>query len=505
MVYLTPRLLSHQPYGKGTDYMSIKLHAERAARAPAKKSRAFSLLLAVLFVTGDRSARTVSPVPSSSALTLAQTVAAVAAVLIVGVILTPLFRRLRQPVVIAEIVAGIALGPSVLGLLPGDLTTRLFPAEVRPSLSAIAQVGILLFMFLVGWGMSLNEIRERRRAVVGVSLASLVLPFGAGIVLALMLYRSHSVVGDRQVSQLAFALFVGTAIAITAFPVLARIIIDHGLQRTPVGSVSLASAAVGDVLAWFLLALAAAVAVSAGPGQLLRTVGFFALFILVLTVLVRPALRMFVQRHGRNGRLPPSLLAVAAAGVFASGYLMQLIGIEAIFGAFFFGLVMPREPAYLLTATVRTPVEHVIKLLLPIFFVTTGLAVDLTRLGGAGFVELAAIVLVACASKFVGVTLAARFSGMSWRDARTVGVLMNTRGLTELIILNVGASMGVLDTEMFTMMVIMALLTTAMAGPLVPTAPGARDTRSDLDADVLHELEPAPSGQVGRGPGAEDR
>lgn len=424
----------------------------------------------------------------NSAQLLAVTVADVAAVLIMGAILIPPLRRLRQPQVIAEIIAGIVLGPSVLGLLPGHLTTRLFPLAARPDLSAIAEVGILLFMFLVGWEMDVGHIRQRGGTVLGISLSSIALPFGTGVALAYWLYRDHAVVGHHHVGRPAFVLFVGTAMAITAFPVLARIILDHRMQMTQPGMLSLASAAVGDVLAWCMLAGVSVIAVSSGQAQLWRLLGFTALYVAVMWLVIRPALAYLIRRTSPDDLPSPQLPAVIVAGVFIAGYLTNEIGLDAIFGAFSFGLIMPRSSAKLLESRIKVPLEHVTALLMPIFFVTTGLTVDVTELGSSGILELLAIVAVACLGKLGGATAAARLSGLNWTDSATVGVLMNTRGLTELIILNVGVTMGVLDTRMFTMMVLMALVTTAMAGPILP-----RRTYARLDGQYTTDssLEPA--------------
>ncbi|WP_327044150.1 cation:proton antiporter [Microbispora sp. NBC_01189] len=422
----------------------------------------------------------------------------VAVVLAVGAALTPLIHRLRQPRVIAEIVAGIALGPSLLGLLPGHLTTRLFPAEVRPELSAISQVGVLLFMFLVGWEMNLGHARTRGGAVLSISLASIALPFGTGAVLAAWLHRDHAIVDGHHVDKVAFVLFVGTAMAVTAFPVLARIIMEHRLQMTPVGVISLAAAAVGDVLAWCMLALVSIVAASSHPERLLQVIGWSALYALVLWMAVRPLLGLLIRRLSRGGDVSPQLLVLVVAGVFLSAYTTDLIGIHAIFGAFSFGLIMPRGSGGILASRVRIPMEHVTGLLMPIFFISTGLSVDIIGLGGGGLLELAAIIGVACLSKLGGVVAAGRAAGMSWADARTVGLLMNTRGLTELIILNAGLSLGILDTRMFTMMVVMALATTAMAGPFIPRRPYARPEGALPPAAAV---EAAPAAGAGRGPG----
>ncbi|MFC4499199.1 MULTISPECIES: cation:proton antiporter [Streptomyces] len=424
----------------------------------------------------------------STATVLAETVAGVSVILVAGSLLVPVLRRLRQPPVIAEIVAGIMLGPSLLGLLPGDLPTHLFPQETRLGLSSIAQVGILLFMFLIGWEADLGQIKARRTTVFSISLSAMALPFGTGVALAYWLYNDHATVGDHEVGRTAFVLFVGTAMAITAFPVLARIIQEHRLQHTRVGILALASAAMDDVVAWCMLAVVSMVAVSSDAGHLLSVVGGSLLYLAALFVVVRPLLRMLVERLTRNDVVSPRLLPVIAAGVFVSGYATHELGLDAIFGAFVFGLIMPRGSMKVLRSQVNVPFEHITTLLMPIFFITTGLSVDVTALGGTGLLELLAIVGIACFGKMAGATGAARLSGMSWRESSVIGLLMNTRGLTELIILNAGVSMGVLDNRMFTMMVLMALITTAMAGPLVPRRAYARaDDELRIDDAVFEE------------------
>jgi Kef-type K+ transport system membrane component KefB len=406
-------------------------------------------------------------VAQSSTQILAEAVADIGAVLFVGAVLAGPARRLRQPRVIAEVLAGVALGPSLLGLLPGHLVTRLFPLAVRPDLNAIAQVGILLFMFMVGWDLDPARIRSRGVAVLSISLSCIALPLVLGCGLALWLYHDHGVVAGKHVGEPGFVLFVGTAMAITAFPVLARIIREQDLRGTRIAVLALSSAAVGDVLAWCLLAVVAAVAASAGPGQLLRMVGYSAGYGVLLVLVVRPLLKLLISRLSREGSARPELLMVIAAGVFVSGYVAQWIGLDSIFGAFAFGLAMPRGSLDQLRASVHQPFEQVATLLMPIFFISTGLSVDIAGLGAAGWLQAAAIFAAACFGKVAAGTLAARANRLPWSESAAVGVLMNTRGLTELIVLNVGVTMGVLDNRLFTMMVIMALVTTGMAGPLL--------------------------------------
>lgn len=421
---------------------------------------------------------------------LAATMLGVGIVMAVGLLLTPLARRTRQPQVVAEIVVGIILGPSLLGLFPGHVVNHIFPASIRPSLSAIGETGILLFMFAIGWDINPAGIREQRGTIVSVALSSIALPFTLGCALALWLYGGHQTVDHHHVGRLAFILFVGTAMAITAFPVLARIILEHHLQTTRAGTLALAAAAVGDVLAWCMLAFVSIVAAGESSSHLVRILALFAIFIVVLVMAVRPALRFAVdfidQRSGGEGAAP-ALTGLVAAGAFVAAYLTSRIGIDPIFGAFSFGLIMPRESVNLMRSDLRASIERLAGFLLPVYFIVTGLSVDIARLGWNGLGMLLAVVAVACLGKVIGAASAARACRMSGRDSLTVGVLMNTRGLTELIVVNAGVSIGVLDSSMFTILVLMALITTALTGILLPSRSSAfqrtpQGTESDLSS-----------------------
>lgn len=404
---------------------------------------------------------------------LAVSLAGIALALLAGTLLGSFARRLRQPPVVGEIAAGILLGPSGLGLLPGNPTGRIFPVEARPLLAAIAQVGLLLFMFTVGWKFERGLLHNRKGLAAAVSLSSVLVAFMLGAALAFLLHAQHSTVRGTEVPVLAFVLFMGAAMSVTAFPVLARILDDSGLMRTGVGALALASAAVDDVVAWCLLAFVAAIVVGGGSADLVRILVLSIIYVAAIIWLVRPLLAYLVSRLAR-GRGSPYLLAVLAAGVFLSSYATTWIGIHAIFGAFLFGFVMPREPTELLQRQLGRPLDSISLLLLPVFFVVTGLGVDVGGLAAHNYLELAAIIAVACAGKLIGAAGPARAFGMPWREAGTLGLLMNTRGLTGLVIVDAGVGLGVLDTSMFTMMVIMALATTALAGPLLPSADQTR-------------------------------
>ena len=429
----------------------------------------------------------------------------IAIVIVVARLMGRLFVRLRQPAVIGEIVGGILLGPSLLGLLPGNLPQVLFPTDIRPYLSVIAQLGLVLFMFIVGLEVDLRLIQARRRVATTVSLSSIALPFGLGVALAFVLYPAHSVAGPdaHTVPPLAFALFLGAAMSITAFPVLARILTERRMHRTPVGVLALACAAIDDVVAWSLLAVVVAVAVGgtlAGFGTILLLTVVYAL---VMVVVVRPLLARLTVRYRAAGRLTPDVLAVVLAGLLLSACATEVIGIHAIFGAFVFGAVIPRsEPAF--TRAVLQRLEQVSTLLLlPVFFVIAGLQVDVRGVGSAGAVELLLILVVAIGGKFLGALGAARLSQVPHRQAAALGVLMNTRGLTEIVILQVGLQLGVLDTRLFTLMVLMAIITTVMTEPLLrrvyPDRMVARDIaeaeRAELgEADSFGVLVSVPEG-----------
>ncbi|MGY1770738.1 cation:proton antiporter [Blastococcus sp. SYSU D00813] len=376
--------------------------------------------------------------------------------------------KLGQPAVVGEIIAGILLGPTLLGALPGDLDTLLFPTDIKPYLNVLAQLGLVLFMFLVGLEVDLSFIKGRERVAASVSIASIVLPFSLGVLLAVYLHERHDVVGDEEVSFLGFALFLGVAMSITAFPVLARILTERGMHRVPTGALALACAAVDDVLAWSLLAVVVAIVAATSFTGVVQILAFSVVFALVMFLVVKPLLRLLVTYHERFGRLTPDMLALVLVGILVSAWVAEEIGIHFIFGAFLFGVVMPRQRAAKLTHEVTERLEQVsVLLLLPVFFVITGSNVDIGAITATGFWELFLILLVAISGKFVGAFAAARVQRVPKRQATALAALMNTRGLTELVILNAGLQLGVLDGTMFTLMVIMAVVTTVMASPLL--------------------------------------
>ena len=366
-------------------------------------------------------------------------------------------KRIGQPPVVGEIIAGILLGPTLFG---GKITTTLFPFTLRPALSALANLGVVLFMFVVGYELDLRLVRGRERVAASVSVSSIILPLSLGAGLGVWLASRHHV---RHV--LPFALFVGTAMAVTAFPVLARILTDRGMHRTRIGGLALASAAIDDVLAWSLLAVV--VAVAGAGGQQLRLL-LAPVYAVVMFGLVRPLLRRLVGVYQKQGRLTPNVLATVLVGLFLSSYATDWMGLKYIFGAFLFGIVMPREGAAALRQEILERLEQVsVLVLLPVFFVVSGWNVDLSSVGLSGLVELCLILLVAIAGKFGGAFAGARLAGVGSQRAGVLATLMNTRGLTGIVILAVGLQLGILDKSLYSLMIVMAIVTTAMTGPLL--------------------------------------
>ena len=386
-------------------------------------------------------------------------------------------KRLGQPPVIGEIIAGILLGPT---LFDGKITATLFPMTLRQPLSALANLGVVMFMFAVGYLLDLRLIRGRERVAASVSVSSIILPLSLGVGLGVWLASRHHV---HHV--LPFALFVGTAMSVTAFPVLARILTDRGMHRTRIGGTALASAAIDDVLAWSLLAVVAAIA-DAG-GQPLRLL-LAPVYAGVMFGLVRPLLRQLADVYQRRGRLTPNVLAATLAGLLLSSYATDWMGVKYIFGAFLFGVVMPREgaAAAVLRGEILNRLEQVsVLVLLPVFFVVSGLSVNLSSVGLSGLVELCLILLVAVVGKFAGAFAGARLAGVPGRSAGVLATLMNARGLTGIVILSVGLQLHILDQSLYSLMIVMAIVTTVMAGPLLHFLyPGRFLVRDIAEADL---------------------
>jgi Kef-type K+ transport system membrane component KefB len=375
------------------------------------------------------------------------------AVVIIGVRAVGwLVGRVGQPRVLGEIAAGIVLGPSLLGLLVPGAVEYLFATPVVSGLRTLSQLGLVLFMFLIGIDVDAAELRGAGRTVAAVSQASVAVPAVLAFGLAIAIEPTFG----SGTGWLGFSLFLAAAMSVTAFPVLARILRESGLSGTRVGTISLLSAAVNDVVAWLLVAVVVAVVGSAGPGDVVVTAVLAAGYAAAMVLLVRPLL-------ARMGRPPIWVVLVVAV---LSAWTSEQIGIHAIFGAFVAGLVMPADPRW--RQAVRARLDPVVSnLLLPVFFVVVGLSTRVDQLTGAGFALLGVVVAVAVTGKVGGAALAARAAGESWSDAFTLGVLMNSRGVTEIVILTVGLDLGVITSTVFTVMVLMALVTTVMTAPLL--------------------------------------
>jgi Kef-type K+ transport system membrane component KefB len=373
-----------------------------------------------------------------------------------------LVRKIGQPSVIGEMIAGILLGPSLLGLVAPNFQEFVFPASSMGALRLLSQLGVILFLFVVGIELDVAHLRQKADAAVLVSHASIIVPFFLGCASALLLYRP---LAPAAVPFSAFALFIGIAMSITAFPVLARILEERRLTRSHLGVTAIACAAVDDVTAWCLLAVVIAIVRSAGLAGSVMTIALTLLFIAAMLFVVRPWVARIVGKRpeGWNG----GLLAGIFSFVFASALFTELIGIHALFGAFLAGVCMP--PDSRLRQYLRERLETFSSVfLLPLFFAFTGLRTQIGLLDDWGsWLICAGIIAVAIAGKLGGSMFAARWTGMSWGDSFALGTLMNTRGLVELIVLNLGYDLGILSPRIFAMLVLMALITTFMTGPLL--------------------------------------
>jgi Kef-type K+ transport system membrane component KefB len=387
---------------------------------------------------------------------------ALLAVVLAGRLIGRLFVYLGQPPVIGEVVAGILLGPSLLGWVAPGVSAYLLPNSVAPFLGVIANLGVVLYMFLVGLELNPGVLCQRAHATIATSHTSIIVPFLLGAVLALSLYSRLS---SNDVPFTSFALFLGVAMSITAFPVLARILTDQRLQRTELGVVALGCAAADDVTAWCLLAFVVGVAQAKVDGALVVTALTIA-YIAFMLLVVRPIVRWLAARYDEV-RLSQGIIALVFVALLLSSLLTEVIGVHAIFGAFLFGVVIPHDSA-IARALTRKLEDVVIVLLLPAFFAFTGMR---TRIGLVSGLEqwlvCGLIILVATAGKFGGTLVAARLTGLGWRNAAALGVLMNTRGLMELIVLNIGLDLKVISPTLFAMMVLMALATTMATTPVL--------------------------------------
>ncbi|RZJ69399.1 cation:proton antiporter [Flavobacterium sp.] len=372
------------------------------------------------------------------------------------------FRKIGQPTVIGEMLAGIVLGPSVVGLYMPEYSALLFPKESLGNLQFLSQIGLIFFMFVVGMELDLKALRNKANDAVVISHASIIFPFTLGVGLAYFIYESFA---PQGIEFLSFSLFLGIAMSITAFPVLARIVQERGIHKTRLGAIVITCAAADDITAWCILATVIAIVKAGSVVSSLYVIGLAIVYVLLMLNVVRPFLKRVAELKNSRSSLSKPVVAIFLLTLIISAYASEIIGIHALFGAFMAGAIMPDNTRF--RSILIEKVEDVsVILLLPLFFVFTGLRTQIGLIDKPELFEVMGwVILVAVTGKFVGSALAAKFVGQSWRDSFTIGALMNTRGLMELVVLNIGYDLGVLSTEIFTIMVIMALVTTFMTGP----------------------------------------
>jgi Kef-type K+ transport system membrane component KefB len=445
--------VSSQSRGSGAATKTPPVSGSSAAGGEAKSAPAAATLPEHIAATKLRTAEN----------TVVAFFIAVVIVMLFARLCGSLMPRIRQPRVMGEVLAGILLGPTLFGAIAPGLQSTIFAPDIVPYIGVVANLGLIFYMFLIGLEVDLGLLRGRARMTLAISNTALLVPLMLGMLVALPLYSLLA----PDIRFAAFALFVGVSMSITAFPVLARIISERRMLKRPLGALALSAAAVDDVSAWFLIALATAVA-SAGSGvAVLETIGWAAVFCLGMAILVRPILARAAVAYDEAGRVPGTWITAIFAGVLLSAIATEKIGIAVIFGAFVMGIAMPRH-AGLSEDVTRRVEDFVLTLLLPLFFAYTGLRTNVALLGNG---ELIAITVLLCAiailGKYGGTLIAARAIRLPWRESAVLGALMNTRGLTELIVLNLALSTGAISSALFTALVIMALLTTFMAGPLM--------------------------------------
>lgn len=395
------------------------------------------------------------------------------AIIIVARVFGFLFDKIGQPAVIGEVVAGIFLGPSVLGLIFPAYSSFVFPQTSLPVLQLFSQLGLLLFMFVIGMELDLKLLSRKARSAIIISHASIIIPYALGMLLAYFIYAEYAPV---NINFISFSLFIGIAMSITAFPVLARILQERGMTQTRIGSMAIACAAADDITAWCILAAVISIVKAGSAINALVTILFTVMHLLVMFKVLKPWLESIMKKYGDEASLSLPVVALMFGVLLLSSYITEIIGIHALFGAFLAGVIMPSGLNF--RKILKGKVEHVsLGLLLPLFFAFSGLRTQLGLLNTPhAWAICAAITGLAILGKFGGSMIAARFVGESWKDSIVLGALINTRGLMELIVLNIGFDLGVLNAELFTMMVLMALITTFMTGPTL---------------DLMNSLKPA--------------
>ena len=403
-------------------------------------------------------------------------------------------KKIGQPSVIGEIIAGIVLGPSFFGSYLPEFSVVLFPSSSLDNLKFLSQIGLIFFMFVVGMELDLRVLRNKAKEAVIISHASIIIPFTLGLVLAYTIYTDFA---PKGIEFISFGLFLGIAMSITAFPVLARIVQERGLQKTRIGAMVITCAAADDITAWCLLAGVIAIVKAGSITSSLYIIVLSFIYVVVMIKLVRPFLRRIGNLYDTAEKITKPVVAIFFLTLLISSYLTEIIGIHALFGAFVAGVIMPDNMKF--RKMFIEKIEDVsLVVLLPLFFVFTGLRTEIGLLNSPELWKVCGlIIVVAVVGKFIGSALAAKFVGQNWRDSLTIGALMNTRGLMELVVLNIGYDLGVLTKEVFAMMVIMALATTFMTGPALnlidlifkPRKNSIPNTSDNLEYKVLVSFE----------------
>lgn len=375
-----------------------------------------------------------------------------------------LFRKIGQPPVMGEVLGGIILGPSLFGYFFPEMTSYLFHTDSLVFLKHVAELGICLYLFVMGLEIDLPRLQKSAKSAVIISQLSIIIPFALGAILAYQIYPHY---GPQGFGLLEFSLFIGVSLSVTAFPVLARILSDSPLHKTRLGDLALTCAAIDDITAWCLVAVVTGLTTASLSGAWL-TIGLTIIYVLFMMFLFRPLVEKMIPKLEKNfERLPEVLLAFAIIGSLASATLTQAIGIHGLFGAFMFGAIIPHDSLVATGVTERLQ-DFVRILFLPAFFALTGMKTQVGLLSGSyDWMICGVIICLAILGKFGGAFLGGMLSGNSKKESAILGILMNTRGLVELIVLNIGLSIGILTPVLFTMLVLMALITTFMAGPLL--------------------------------------
>jgi Kef-type K+ transport system membrane component KefB len=393
---------------------------------------------------------------------LALLLAQIITIIIVARLLGWMCKKIGQPTVIGEIAAGILLGPSFVGIYFPGFSLALFPVQSLGNLQFLSQIGLILFMFMVGMELDLKTLKTKAQDAVVISHASIIIPFTLGMGLAYFIYLSFAPEG---VQFLSFALFLGIAMSITAFPVLARIVQERGIHKTRLGAIVITCAAVDDITAWCILAAVIAIVKAGSFGSSVYIIFMAIGYVLLMFSVVKPFLKRVGDLYPSRENMSKPIVAIFFLTLILSSYATEVIGIHALFGAFLAGTIMPDNMKFRIILIEKIE-DIALVLLLPLFFVFTGLRTEIGLLNDLFLWKITGlIILVAVTGKFLGSALAARFVGQNWRDSLSIGALMNTRGLMELVVLNIGYDLGVLNPQIFAMMVIMALVTTFMTGP----------------------------------------